>query len=406
MKFPHFQSQRKFRNYAAIDLMVFLWSIGNGAVWFMLPEITEGISGSLLIAGFLVSFPSFVSLIFDIPIGNLLSKISGKKMITYGLLMLGVVAFMLPYIKTIAFMLVFLSLVGFLYDVVYTPAVAYVIASTKKEVVSEYMGATMSVMHLGYAIGPVLVGLALSYVETTASSAAGLFLAFMCFASIVPTVLMLKDVRSRPDMMHVRKNLRLGRRLLKEVFDYNHLKSVGFTLLFATFLLTFYDGMVWMLEPVYGFKLNFHPLYVGLLLSAFTLPLILFQAPAGILADKYGRKKLMMVGLLTAGLFTVFFGVESSPAFMILHAFMATLGLSLAWPAVEGLVAGLNKGESTGVIVGVWTSAKDLGYVAGPALGALIAYSLDSIGSAFVVIGFVLIASSIVVSISKDMQDG
>lgn len=398
MKFAYFLSERRLRNLAGINLMVLTWSIGNGALWFLLPEITRNIGGSLLIAGLLVSFPSFISMVFDIPIGNLIDKVSVRKLLIVGFVLLVLTGLALPYAKTITLMLAFLFLIGILHEVIYVPALAYLITSTKKEVVSEYMGATMSAMHLGYALGPVSLGLILDYFHQSESYLTGLFFAAMCLISIAPTLLLRKDVKPQLEVIHVKRRLKVSRRLLKEVFNYHHLKSVGFTLLFTTFLLTSYDGMVWMLEPVYGFKLNLTPFYVGLLLTAFTLPLIIFQVPAGILADKYGRKKLMMLGLLTAGLFTIMFGFERNTFLMILYASIATVGLAMAWPAVDGLVAELNKKESTGIICGVWSSAKDLGYVFGPILGASIAYYLNSIGNAFIVMGVGIIASAIVIN--------
>jgi DHA1 family multidrug resistance protein-like MFS transporter len=399
VKFHYVLKERRLRNLAGINLMMFTWSLGNGALWFLLPEISDNISNSLLMAGILVAFPSFISMMSDIPIGNLIKQASPKKILVTGLLLFILSGIAMPYAGTIGKFILFLFAIGILHELVYVPAIAYLITSTEKKKAGEYMGATMSSMHLGYALGPIILGLILNFFQNMEVQLTGVFMTAMCSIALIPSLALLKDIKTHPKAMHIKGKLRASKQLIAEVFDFKHLKSVGLTLLFTTFLLTGYDGMVWMLEPVYGFKLGMSPLYVGLLLSAFTLPLILFQVPAGILADRYGRKKVMLFGLATAGLFTVLFGMEKNPALMIAHAFMATLGLSMAWPAVDALVAKLNEKEDAGTIVGVWSSAKDLGYVIGPILGAGIAYFLNDIGGAFISTGLLFTVGAIVAGI-------
>jgi MFS family permease len=130
----------------------------------------------------------------------------------------------------------------------------------------------------------------------------------------------------------------------------------------------------------------------------FILPYVIFDIPAGYLADRYGKTKILMLGLTIAGVFLIIFGYSTTKLMFLASAFIATMGLSFARPSVEGLLTDLVEKKQKGGIVGIWNSSEDLGYILGPFIGGVIAESYGDITIPFILLGaamLVLVAVSI-----------
>ena len=94
---------------------------------------------------------------------------------------------------------------------------------------------------------------------------------------------------------------------VKSLLDFKDLHFAGVAVLLATFIIVFVDGIVWTLEPLYT-TLDIGAETVGLILSMFVLPFILFEVPAGMIADKFGKIRVFITGLVIAGVFLITFG--------------------------------------------------------------------------------------------------
>jgi DHA1 family quinolone resistance protein-like MFS transporter len=178
--------------------------------------------------------------------------------------------------------------------------------------------------------------------------------------------------------------------ILRELLEFKELKAGGVIILLITFVLVVADGLIWTMEPLYT-TLGLDAELVGIMLSMFVIPYILFDAPAGYLADKIGKTKTMFLGLLIAGIFLVTFSYLRDPMLLIASAFLATTGLALVRPSVDGLLTDLAEKKHKGGIVGVWDVSEDAGYVIGPILGGVIAQYYGSISVAFMAIGGILL---------------
>jgi MFS family permease len=141
------------------------------------------------------------------------------------------------------------------------------------------------------------------------------------------------------------------------------------------------------------YKLDIDSRVVGLILAIFMLPLILFALPAGYLADKYGKIRMIIPGLLIIGVFFITFGMSGSSTLLLASAFLSTTGLALAWVSTNGLLTDISSKYRRGGIVGVWNIFEDLGYVIGPVFGGLTAKFFDSIRIPFILLGLIVIAS-------------
>jgi sugar phosphate permease len=104
-------------------------------------------------------------------------------------------------------------------------------------------------------------------------------------------------------------------------------------LLFTTWIVSYIDRMVMAVSIPYIAK-DFHlsPVQMGVVMSAFFLGYATFQIPGGILADKFGAKKIMTAAIVWWSFFTAFTGMVSGLTSM--------LGIRVAFGVGEGMFPG------------------------------------------------------------------
>jgi MFS family permease len=126
------------------------------------------------------------------------------------------------------------------------------------------------------------------------------------------------------------------------------------------------------------------PLALGLVGLAQAVPMIAMSLPAGYLADRFDRKKLLIASLLGASLLSVALAVLSATRgptlLMYLLLFLDSAVLTLGRPARTALLPLLVPREIFANAVAWRTSMQQIAAVTGPALGGLIlAHSLPAV---------------------------
>ncbi|QQG49138.1 MAG: MFS transporter [archaeon] len=104
---------------------------------------------------------------------------------------------------------------------------------------------------------------------------------------------------------------------------------------------------------------------LGILTSAFYLGLGIFQVPGGLLAAKWGPKKIVTLGVLLSS--TAAIGTSASGSLVEVATFRLVVGAGMAFvfaPAVV-LVATLMSGRKSGMAAGLFNSAFDVGGIFG-----------------------------------------
>ncbi len=138
---------------------------------------------------------------------------------------------------------------------------------------------------------------------------------------------------------------------------------------------------------------------VGTLAWAFLPAAIIYgvlPSRAGRLSDRFGRAPLMAIGLAGSGLVSLLFPVLPNILLLVLLWAVEAIGLTMATPAQEAMVADLTGSDVRGQAYGIYTFAASLGATIGPLLGG---WLYDQLGHAipFYVNGIVLIVSAALV---------
>lgn len=136
-------------------------------------------------------------------------------------------------------------------------------------------------------------------------------------------------------------------------------------------------GMAVPLIPVYGSRLGASALQIGLLMSGFFAGRLIAEIPAGLTADRMGRRPVVAAAL--AGYVATCFGYAASGTTEILIALRVLQGLSSGFfgVAARSLVSDMCKPEVRGAGQGLFSASYNLGFVAGPIVGAVAALQYD-----------------------------
>ncbi len=150
-------------------------------------------------------------------------------------------------------------------------------------------------------------------------------------------------------------------------------KTIIFLLVSAAI---FTDMMVYSLVipvlPSYATSLGADELTIGVIFGAFSLALLMFSIPIGLLSDRTGRRPIMVIGMLTLAAATVVFALSSNIYVLIIARIIQGMSGAATWSAGLALLADTYGPEERGEKLGFAMSVMSVGMLIGPVVGGLI----------------------------------
>jgi len=119
------------------------------------------------------------------------------------------------------------------------------------------------------------------------------------------------------------------------------------------------------------------------------------QWPAGLLAERFGRREMMVIGLVVAAAASISFLLPLSVEWLIALRFVQGLGFAAAIPAELASVADVVPPAQLGRAYGWVSGAQQAGFIGGPAIGGFLA--VFGRWTVFAVTGAALLAAAAVV---------
>jgi DHA1 family tetracycline resistance protein-like MFS transporter len=152
------------------------------------------------------------------------------------------------------------------------------------------------------------------------------------------------------------------------------------TLLGANALTALGIGFFLPVLPLFIASRGAGSLLVGLVFGAGVSGRALVQYPAGWLSDRYGRRPVMVIGLIVYALLFPLYLLPVPPAALIAVRFVHALAGGSVSIAVTALIADLTAAERRGSAFGMLRASDMAGMLLGPALGGLVAgFRLDAV---------------------------
>jgi MFS family permease len=155
------------------------------------------------------------------------------------------------------------------------------------------------------------------------------------------------------------------------------------------------DGMAWGLLPIYLSGAGLGLGSVALITAAYPLAWGLFQPGTGMLADRLGRKPLIVIGMAVQAAALLGLVTLHGAGPWLAAAIALGLGTALVYPTLLAAVSDVAHPSWRATAVGVYRLWRDLGYVVGALAAGAIA-DLAGIPTAIVAVALVTLASAVV----------
>ena len=137
-----------------------------------------------------------------------------------------------------------------------------------------------------------------------------------------------------------------------------------------------HDGLhdaLYVLLPLWAQMFGLSLAQVGLLKAVYTGAISLFQVPAGILAERYGERRLLASGTVIAGIGYILLGTAGGFAGLLFLLAIVGFGSGVQHPLSSTLVARAYAAGGQRAALGIYNFSGDLGKMALPAAAAIIA---------------------------------
>ncbi|MDQ1914235.1 MFS transporter [Paenibacillus sp. GD4] len=132
-------------------------------------------------------------------------------------------------------------------------------------------------------------------------------------------------------------------------------------------------GLVIPIMPKFMESLGITGGVVGLLVAAFSLTQLLCSPLAGRLADSYGRKRMIVIGMIVFAFSEGLFGLAGSPALLFVSRLLGGISAAMIMPAIMAYAADITTQEERAAGMGYITAAITTGFIIGPGIGGYIA---------------------------------
>ena len=141
----------------------------------------------------------------------------------------------------------------------------------------------------------------------------------------------------------------------------------------ALFLAMLGVGIIIPNIAYHAVDLGASPLQISLLFTVYSLMQFVFAPIWGHLSDRFGRKPILLIGLLGSGIALIGFGLADHLWLLFLARALAGLMSSAVLPTAMAYVADVTDESSRGKGMGLMGAALGLGFIFGPGIGGLLA---------------------------------
>lgn len=324
------------------------------SLWLPFPEPVR--------VGILISLYGLVAALFQPVFGAISDRIPYRKnLILVGLVIMGVGTFSFIFTTRYADLIILRVVQGIGVAITIASSMALLATATQKATRGGSMGIYSTMRMVGFAMGPLLGGYLLDHYGFNLAFIAGTVFILLGLGSVLIWV-------NEPEEDH-QVEKRGGFRL----FDRNILTAGIIGAGLATFVMAIDFSMIAALENEFNQRLNQAAFGFGIAFSAMMFSRLLFQVPLGRLSDRWGRKPLIIAGLILMVPSTALLGyVDSTFQLTSVRAFQGLASAAIAAPAFA-LAADLSRVGSEGRQMSIVTMGFALGIAIGPLMAGIFA---------------------------------
>ena len=360
---------------------IFTAMLGLGIVGPIMPLYAEDLGATFVQIGLLSSAFSMSRLIFTPPVGRLSDTKSKKKIIACGLAAYMVVSILYTFAWDFTSLVSMRFLHGMGSAMAMPVAMAYAAELAPKGYEGRYMGTINFATFAGMGCGPLIGG----YLTDTFSLSAPFYLmgALTALSLLLTLILLPEEKRTSAARSRSRPSFRkiLSNRLIRATFIYRVVGALGRGSIMG-FLSLYISG-----SPEIG-GLGQPVSVAGLILSAGMISTAVMQRPFGVLADRYSKIRLILLGGVVASAGYALLPSARTAWEVLVARLIVSAGGAMGLPALTAIAAIEGRELGVGSTMSTLQSAMSLGMIVGPLLSGVI---VDLVGLRLVFyVGFLM----------------
>lgn len=146
-----------------------------------------------------------------------------------------------------------------------------------------------------------------------------------------------------------------------------------FILLANLFIAFLGIGLVIPVLPTIMNELSLSGSIVGNMVAAFAIIQLFVSPVAGNWVDRYGRKRMIVIGLIIFGFSEFLFGIGKTVEMLFISRMLGGVSAAFIMPAVTAFIADITTTKERAKALGYMSAAISTGFIIGPGLGGLLA---------------------------------
>lgn len=363
------------RSFLALCALILVNQMGFGLVTPVLPAFARSFGLDASSVGLVIGIYGFARFLANVPAGQLAERSGRRRVLIVGTAITSVASALIATAGNLPQLLLYRLLTGLGAATVLTGGQIMVGDIAMPERRGRMMSTYQGFFLIGVGLGPTPGGILADHFGLRAP-----FIAYAVFSALACIVALLFIQETRPALAaHAREP---GAATAHEA-DAAPAAPLLATLLGAPFLLisvvsfaTFFarTGAIFTVVPLLAREhIGLSASQLGYTLTAVSLLGIAMLYPSGVLADRFGRKRLIAPAMIIEGVALALFAGVGNYAPFVACAALWGFGSGISGPAPAAYVADLAPAALRGRVFGTFRSVSDAGYIVGPLLlGALI----------------------------------
>lgn len=362
--------QEKGGSYPSVYyVMVFIgfsFVLGMGLASAFLPILALELDPSGMMVGYVVSAWFLTRVFIELPSGVISDRIGRRRLLIFGIALSSVGSLLCAIANSIYLLIVGRGLWGFGAALFFLNNTAILIDLFKSKRRGRALGTFQGIQFVGSLIGAPIGAFFASLIGY--SSVFYITFGILCLSLILAfTSKELKEVGASSSSSNSQPSIR---KALASLLDRNIL--VICVICFSRmFIIT---GAMSTVFPLYLFEtLGFNVSVIGVITAARTGGFIVATIASGYLSDRFGRKIVILAGLLIEIPCLYIYTVTQSFGLITVVGILDGVGAGLVSATLIVLLSEIVKPEFRGVSIGLYRTFLDIGGIAGPIVFIIIA---------------------------------
>jgi MFS family permease len=359
---------KETKTVLVLSLIIYLVMTGVTIISPVLPRYAEELGASIPMIGVLVGSFAVARVFLSLPAGIFGDRIGNKTTMSLGLVII-IIASVIAYLAFNYYVLLLARIFEGIGSAFYaTMSTSYLAKNTKIEHRGRFMGIFVGALLLGHVSGPGIGGLvAINF----GNAAPFLFYAIITSVGLLIHVRLITKDKGVPKEELAQRDIRAE---IKKLFSNRSFIIVNLGTLAAFFAR---GGIIATIFPIMADK-NFglDVGMIGLILVGVAITSLATMIPAGLVADRYGRKLPFTVSMILGGISALFIPLAEDVIGLSIAMLVFGLSLGLSGP-MAAWAADLSDPKMMGTAMGVYRTIGDAGFILGPVILTTLATLAD-----------------------------